>query len=418
MKHFLSRFFPQRIKNFLHASEAVLSSWYFNHPAEKLVIIGVTGTNGKTTTCQLIASILEEDGKKVALATTINFRISGREKINASKFTTLSGRKLQRFLKEAVDAGCTHAVLEVSSHALDQGRVRNISYEVAVITNVTREHLDYHKTMEGYRRAKRRLFQKAKKSVVNLDMWEPDFFLKGDAEEWTYSTVKDTADLFAHSITTSLEGSSFVVSQVSFRLQLPGVFNIENALAAIGAASAVGVTLETAARGIEKVTLVQGRMDRVENPLGADIFIDYAVTPDALEKLYALVSSARKAPSKIIAVFGACGDRDRGKRPIMGKIVSSHADIIILTNEDPYYEDPEQILDEIEKGISGKKKDLSLFRILDRREAIRKALSLLRPGDTLLLTGKGAEETLAIGEERLPWNDRSVIEEELRKLQG
>lgn len=416
MRHIISGLLPQPLKNFLHLAEAVAASWYFGRPADGLVIIGVTGTNGKTTTANLIARILEEDGKRVALASTINFRIAGEERVNASKFTTLSGRGLQGFLRSAADAGCTHVVLEVSSHALDQRRVSGISYEVAVITNVTREHLDYHKTMESYRRAKRRLFDGAKKSVVNLDMWEPEFFLAGAREKRTYSASDPKADLYAENLEVTLGGSTFSVSGVPFRLALPGKFNVENALAAVAAVSAIGVPLETAARGIGNVSLVPGRMDRVENRLGTHIFIDYAVTPDSLEKLYELVSSMRADGARIVAVFGACGERDRGKRPIMGEIVASNADVVILTNEDPYHEDPERILDEVAKGIVGKTPGRDFFRIMDRREAIRKALSLLAPGDILLVTGKGVEETMAIGDERLPWNDRTVIEEELEKM--
>ena len=416
MRYFLSKLFPQAMKNWLHLSEAVLASWYFGRPARKLVAIGVTGTNGKTTTAKLIARILEEDGKRVALASTINFRIAGKETVNTSKFTTLGGWELQRFLKEAVDAKCTHVVLETSSHALDQRRVSGILYEIAVITNVTREHLDYHKTMGEYRRAKRRLFDMAKRAVVNLDMWEPDFFLEGMSEKRTYSRTDASADFFAGDVETTLHGSKFSVAGVPFSLRLPGVFNVENALAAIATASSIGVPLEVAARGIANVSIVPGRVDPVKNHLGANIFIDYAVTPDSLEKLYELVSTMKKEGTKIVAVFGACGERDRGKRPIMGEIVSSHADVIILTNEDPYHEDPERILDEIEVGIKGKEKGVSYFRVFDRREAIRKALTLLAQDDILLVTGKGAEETMAIGSDRIPWNDRTVIEEELGKM--
>ena len=416
MRYFLSKLFPQSVKNWLHLSEAVVASLYFGRPARKLRIIGVTGTKGKTTTANLIARILEESGKMVALASTINFRVAGKEAVNASKFTTLAGWKLQRFLRDARAAGCTHVVLETSSHALDQRRVSGIPYEVAVITNVTREHLDYHKTMGEYRRAKRRLFDMATVAVVNLDMWEPEFFLEGATTKKTYSISDHAADIYAEDLESTLAGSTFTVSGVPFTINLPGNFNVENALAAIAATSAMKVSLEAAARGIAKVLIVPGRVDPVRNALGATILIDYAVTPDSLEKLYGLVSTMRKEGAKIVAVFGACGERDRGKRPVMGEIVSSHADVVILTNEDPYHEDPERILDEIEAGIKGKEKGKNFFRIFDRREAIRKALSILRPDDILLVTGKGAEEMMAVGDALIPWNDRTVIEEELIQL--
>jgi len=284
------------------------------------------------------------------------------------------------------------------------------------VTNVTREHLDYHKTMEAYRRAKRRLFDGAKRSVVNLDMWEPEFFLEGAKERRTYSRTDASADFFAEGIESTLKGSGFSIAGVPFSINLPGVFNVENALAAITATSSIGVPLLTAAKAIAKVTLISGRMETIPNHLGATILVDYAVTPDSLEKLYGLVSSMRKENAKIVAVFGACGERDRGKRPIMGEIVSSYADIVVLTNEDPYHEDPERILDEIEVGVKAKESGKTFFRIFDRREAIRKGLSLLRPDDILLVTGKGAEETMALGDERVPWSDRRVIAEELEKI--
>jgi UDP-N-acetylmuramoyl-L-alanyl-D-glutamate--2,6-diaminopimelate ligase len=411
LKKILSGMLPQRIKNLVHVAESYFSALCFRFPARGMIIIGVTGTDGKTTTANLLARILEADGKRVAIASTILFRIAGREVVNASKYTTLGGYHLQKFLREAREAGCTHVILEVSSHALDQGRVAGVRFDVAVITNVTREHLDYHKTMEAYRRAKRRLFDRAGVAVVNLDMWEPEYFLARAEKAYTYSTSDPTADFLAEGLECSLSASRFSVSGTDFALHLPGKFNVENALAATAAASALGVDIAVAASAIMEVSGIPGRMEHVPNTRGADILIDYAVTPDALGKLYDLVASMRKDSTKIISVFGACGDRDRGKRPIMGEIVSSVADVIILTDEDPYTEDPDRILDEVEAGIRNKEKGKTLFRIRDRREAIRKGLSLLSPGDIMLVTGKGAEETMRIGDRDIPWNDRRVIEE-------
>ncbi len=413
MNRSVSKLILQRAKNIAHAAEAILWSVCFGFPSRGMKIVGITGTDGKTTTATLLSRILEADGHRVALASTVSFRIAGQEAVNASKFTTLGGYRLQKFLRDAKDAGCTHAVLEVSSHALDQGRVAGVRFDVAVITNVTREHLDYHGTMEEYRRAKRRLFDCAKAAVVNLDMWEPEFFLEKAKRKVTYSTVASEADLLAENLTLSLSGSTFTLGETDFSLRLPGKFNVENALAAIAAATLLGTSVDTAAHAVSEVALVPGRMESVQNDLGATILIDYAVTPDALGKLYDLVSSMREDGAKIISVFGACGDRDRGKRPIMGEIVSATADAVILTDEDPYTEDPDRILDEVEAGIRNKESGKTLFRIRDRREAIRKGLSLLSSGDILLVTGKGAEETMAIGDARIPWNDRRVIFEEL-----
>ena len=419
MHHILSRLVPQSVKNSLyHRPLAIIAAVCFGFPGRRLRVIGITGTNGKTTTTQFIARILEQSNKKVAMASTINFQIGEKKWTNASKFTTLSPWKLQKFLHDAVAAGCEYAVIETSSHALDQGRVSGIPYEIAVMTNVTREHLDYHQTMAAYRRAKRQLFERARMAVVNLDMEEPEEYLSARRfeKQLSYGIEHGTADLVATDIEETLSGSTFRVRGIACSLHLPGRYNIENALAALGMAELLGIDLGQAAAALGEIAGVPGRMESVPNTRGISIIIDYAVTPDSLEKLYALIARMRLEDKKIIAVFGACGERDRGKRPIMGAIVSAQADIVILTNEDPYHEDPERIIDEIEQGIVGKEKEKDWFRIFDRRAAIARALSLAGPGDIVVITGKGAEETMAQGDERLPWSERTVILEELGKM--
>lgn len=416
MKRLLSRLVPQELKNIYHLVQAILACVVFGFPGKKLTVIGVTGTNGKTTTSQFIARILSASGKEVALASTINFQIGQKQWVNDSKFTTMSPWKLQKFLKEAVGEGCEYAVIETSSHALDQNRVWGIPYEIAVMTNVTREHLDYHETMERYREAKCRLFRRAKKAVVNLDMEEPTYFCGTEEKALTYSTKNPQAHLLATDVTLDFKGTEFTIDERRFHLQIPGLFNIENALAALGVARLLEIDFETAEEALAGVVGVSGRMELIPNHINADILIDYAVTPDAFEKLYASILPLKIPGSQIIHVFGACGERDRGKRPHMGEIASSYADIIILTNEDPYHENPEQIIDDIEKGVS-KKKDKTYFRIFDRREAIHKALSIAEIGDIVLVTGKGAEVTMAFGDQRVPWSERQVIEEELQTLQ-
>lgn len=411
----MSGYIPQSFKNIYHLTHSVMACVWYGFPAKKLRVIGVTGTNGKTTTTQFIARILTESGKKVAMASTINFQIREKSWVNDSKFTTMSPWKLQRFLHDAVNERCEYAVIETSSHALDQNRVWGIPYEIAVMTNVTREHLDYHKTMGQYREAKCRLFCRAKERVVNLDMEDPMFFCGTNSKTVTYSTKNPQAVLLASDITLDFKGTEFVVDGTHFHLNIPGLFNIENALAALGVARILSIDLGVAQKALASVMGVPGRMELVPNPMNADILIDYAVTPDAFEKLYASILPLKIPGSQIIHVFGACGERDRGKRPQLGEIASSYADIIILTNEDPFYEDPEQIIDDIEKGVT-KKKDKNYFRIFDRRAAIHKALSLAEIGDIVLVTGKGAEVTMALGDVRIPWSERRVIEEELEKL--
>ncbi len=450
----LKNLFPQKLKNFYHLWQAILANLFFSFPGKKLKIIGVTGTNGKTTTVQMIVRILEEAGYQVAAASTINFKLGKKEWTNRTKFTTLSAWTTQRFLKEALKEKCDYVVLEISSHSLDQFRVWGIRYEVAVITNISREHLDYHKTLENYRQVKSRLFSSAKKSVVNLGMERPEEFLNlGTGLRFGFLVSSSNFQLQGQSIKVNFndsenllndrlkkvvalelkidpEQTSFKLDNSSFTIYLPGKFNVENALAAVAVGKAEGISLEIMRKALERIKNIPGRMERVKNNLGLNIIIDYAVTPDSLEKIYSLIRELNKNNQKIISVFGACGERDRGKRPIMGEIVANFCDIAIVTNEDPYDEDPQRIINEVFEGVVNPrgriqpsqksynffKEGVNCFRILDRREAIRKALELAQTGDFVVITGKGAEETIAIGKRRLPWKEKAIIEEELKGI--
>ena len=484
----MKKLIPQKLKNYYHLAKAILANFLYGFPSRKIKIIGVTGTNGKTTTVQIITKILEEAGKKVATASTINFKLSDKEWVNTTKFTTLSSFQVQKFIFQAVKAECEYLVLEISSHSLDQFRTWGIDFDTAVITNVTREHLDYHKTMEKYRQAKIKLFKKAKNAVVNLDMEKAEEFLKHNhkkvylfschSEHNPENTLKVSYQpksgrsnvklIKAENIKLGLEESSYQINNELYSIYLPGLFNVENVLAATGVGMIYEISPEIIKKVLKDTKGVLGRMERLENNKGIEIIIDYAVTPDSLEKVYKLISEIKQKKQchpelgsgsqeipdqvrhdnpKIISVLGACGERDRGKRPIMGKIVSKFADYIILSNEDPYGENPVSIINEVFSGVVGYKvsgelpnyqspitnfqtnsndqisknktkfkERVNCWRILDRREAIRKALQLAKVGDIFVITGKGAEETMAIGKKRIPWNDKEVILEELEKL--
>lgn len=414
---------PQRLKNIYHLFQAMLANLIYGFPSRKIKIIGVTGTNGKTTTVQMIMKVLEEAGHRVAMVSTINFKLGEKEWVNKTKFTTLSSFAVQKFIRQAVGEKCDFMVLETSSHSLDQHRVNGVNYDTAVITNVTREHLDYHETMENYRLAKLRLFQKVRSAVVNLDMENPEDYLDCECKEKYGYTAKDGSGtdiqglkiIEARNIRLGINGSEFSVKDTDFRINLPGRFNIENSLAAICVGLSQNISLETIKKALGKMQGIPGRMEKVSNVRGLEIIIDYAVTPDSLEKLYELIENIKRSDSRIISVFGSCGERDRGKRPMMGEIVDRHADYIILTNEDPYNEDPWQIIDEVAAGVKRKKEGENFWKIMDRREAIRTALFLAKAGDIIVVTGKGAEETMAVRKERIPWNDKKVILEELEK---
>lgn len=414
---YIKKLFPQTLKNIYHLAQAFLANAFFGFPARKLKVIGITGTDGKTTTTQMVAKVLEESGKRVAMASTINFSLAGQEEKNLSHFTTLSAFAVQRFIRRAVRKNCEYLVLETSSHSLDQYRVWGIDFRIAVITNVTREHLDYHKTMENYRKAKARLFEKARIAIVNADMDQAEEFLRfGNEEKITYG-IKNSADIKAEKIELSAVGSKFTVKGVDFSLSLPGGFNVENALAAISVGTAEGVGLNECAKALANIRCVPGRMESIPNEKGLNIIVDFALTPDALKKLYGFLASAKAEDgNKIIAVFGSCGERDRGKRPLMGGVVSKYADYIVLTNDEPYHEDPDRIIEEIAAGITDKVEGAQYWKIADRRQAIAKALSLAKTEDIVVVTGMGNFETMVVGDEKIPWNDKVVIEEELKKL--
>ena len=431
--HRLKKLFPQSLKNLYHLVQAILANVYYGFPTRKLKVIGVTGTDGKTTTVQMITRILEEAGKKVAMASTINYRVNGCEEKNLSHYTTLSAFAVQKFAARAVAEGCEYLILETSSHALDQHRVWGVNYQTAVITNVTREHLDYHGTIEKYRQTKKKLFQiVARKSsvighrlsvIVNLDMENPDEFLKYDADKkFGYSvgnselliTDDRLQKIVAQDIQLGINGSLYEIQNTRYEIHLPALFNVENALAATCVALSEGIDLETIKEALAKINGVPGRMESVVNNKGLNIIVDFALTPEALEKLYSFLGETKKEGAKIIAVFGSCGERDRGKRPIMGKVVSAHADYIIITDDEPYREDPVQIIEEISKGIENKTEGENFWKIPDRQQAIKKALAIAKAGDIIAVTGMGAEESMVVGTEKIPWNDRKVIEEELQ----
>lgn len=412
--HHIKQLFPQFLKNLYHLGQAVLANFCYGFPTRKLKVIGITGTDGKTTTTQMVVGILEEADKKVAMASTINFRLAGKEETNLTHFTTLSAFALQKFARRAVKAGCEYLVLETSSHSLDQHRVWGVYFEVALITNVTREHLDYHKTMVKYRAAKAKLFTKARIAIVNADMQEPEEFLRfGNELKLTYG-IKKTAEIQAKNLALDAHGARFEVKGEKFKLNLLGDFNVENALAAVGVGISQGLSLKTCAKALAKIQGVAGRMESVPNEKGLDIIVDFALTPDALARLYGFLATIKKG--KIIAVFGSCGDRDRGKRPLMAQTVARYADHIILTNDEPYFENPSQIIAEIATGIKEKKEGEYFWKIEDRRAAIAKALSLAKSGDMLVVTGMGNFQTMVVQGKKIPWNDRQTIEEELKKL--
>jgi len=404
-----------------------LAAYYMNGmPSKKLRVIGVTGTNGKTTTCYLITKIIEEAGERVGMASTTTFKIGAKEWVNRTNMTTMSPFALQSLLKKMVNAGCSYAVIETSSHSIAQYRNWGVRYYAAVMTNVTQyEHLDYHKDFEDYVKTKTKLFKtRPRVAVVNGDDPSAEKFLAFNAgQHLTYSQTK-RADVTARKVLPDRDGTIFTLvlpsGQLTIDLHLPGLFNVSNALAAACVGYGLKFPPEIIKKGLEAVKSIPGRMEKVEAGQDFTVMIDYAVTPDSLEKLYQTLKPGVKG--KLIAVLGATGDREKTKRPILGAIAGRFADLVVITDEDPYTEDPQEIIEQVAAGVprGDKNKTMVLdedyFKILDRRKGIRKALEIAKRGDLVVITGMGAQEYRVVGKRHLPWIEKEIIEEELEKL--
>lgn len=429
LKKALRSFTTPSLLRLYHKLQAVLAATYYGFPGRRLHVIGVTGTNGKTTTSHLLGAILRESGNQVAIASTVAFQIGDEREANTLNMTTPSPWVLQKFLARAVARGVHIAVIETTSHAIDQERIWGIRYDVAVLTNVTHDHLDYHKTFDAYRDVKLRLFAgNPRVSVVNLDDPSAKLFLAQPAyQQFTYG-IESRADVTARKILLEPDGTMFTAvtpaGQIAIRLALPGKFNVANALAAIAVAVSQGISLDLIKQALEGVKTVPGRMERVDVGQSFTTLIDYAHTPDAFEQIYSNLKPVTRG--RIIHVFGATGDRDTTKRPIMGALAARNADYVVLTNDEPYTEDPDKILEEIVAGlVRGRGKVLRgkqtgeedwWWRIPDRKAAIAHALSLARKGDVVLITGMGDERYLTMADAsgalvKIPWEERRIVKD-------
>lgn len=397
-----------------------LISAKYGYPAKNLKVIAVTGTNGKTTTCNYLNEILKEAGYKTAMFTTAIIEVSGKRNINDLNATVATTERMQQFFRDAKKDKVDYVVLEITSHALQQHKLSTVPIEVAVMTNLTQDHLDYHKTMENYARAKGILFASDPKFIVlNRDDEWFDFFdkYKASAQKITYGENQE-AEARIDRTKLYKKGSEATIvidhqTKIELATALPGKFNIYNMTAAASAAYLLGVSVNDIVEGIANLEGVPGRFERVVEGKGFDVIVDYAHTPDALDKL--LESAKTITKNRIILVFGATGDRDKGKRPIMGGIAAKYADRIVLTDDESYSEDPQSIRDQVREGIEQAGGSIKLTELGDRREAIAKALSIAMKGDTVLITGMGHEQFRIVNGERLPWNDGDVVREIMAK---
>ncbi|KAA9025967.1 UDP-N-acetylmuramoyl-L-alanyl-D-glutamate--2,6-diaminopimelate ligase [Niallia endozanthoxylica] len=402
---------------------ALLSDFYYGHPTHMLHLVGITGTNGKTTTSHLIEKIFADQGKKTGLIGTMYTKIA--DETYNTKNTTPESLTLQKTFKQMVDRGVSSAVMEVSSHALVEGRVHGCDYDVAVFTNLTQDHLDYHKTMDEYRQAKGLLFsqlgntfnsQKPKFAVLNADDKVSEQYIISTAARVVTYGIDQEADFYAKNIQITAAGTSFEllspIGTYTINMKLIGKFSVYNVLASIAAAVVSGVEMDRIIASIEEVEGVSGRFEAVNAGQDFSVIVDYSHTPDSLEN--ALKTVRQFAQKRIFVVVGCGGDRDRTKRPLMAKIACELATDPVFTSDNPRSEDPEVILREMEAGVAGK-----IYKsITDRKEAIRYAVNEARQGDVILIAGKGHETYQIIGREILDFDDRLVakaaIEEKMQ----
>ena len=413
----LEKIIPRKLYRFLqpsyHLFLALLGTTLYRKPSRKIYVIGITGTKGKSSTTEFVNSVLEASGKKTAILSTIRFKIGDTSRPNTFKMTMPGRLFTQKFLRRAVDAQCDYAIIEMTSEGARFFRHVGVDLDALIFTNLSKEHIESHGSFENYKNAKLRLVKHLAKSrkpsrlsIANIDTKHGFSFLIHAVEKHRSYSLRDITIL--NETNTS---STILYKGTEITIPLPGKFNISNALAALTLAEELQLPLLQSKQGIESLTLIRGRVEKVMCGQNFDVIVDYAHTADSLTKLYEAFPASRK-----IAVLGSTGGgRDTWKRPVLGKIADEHCDEIIITNEDPYDEDPMKIINDVASGVTNHTPHL----ILDRREAIHHALTLARVGDTVLITGKGTDPyIMGANGSKEKWDDASIVREELEKLVG
>ena len=416
---------PQEWKNYYHWGKAALAAYFYKKPASKLKIIGVTGTDGKSTTVNLIYHILKESGKKVSMISTVKAVIGEESFDTGLHVTTPDPIAMQRYLYKMVRDGSEYAVLEITSHALDQNRVSFIPFTAAVFTNVTHEHLDYHGSYENYLGAKAKLLKNVKYAVLNGDDESYGFLKKRSSGKIVSYGLKNSADFFARDVYLGSKGIKFLVEfkeegQIKhLRADSPliGEFNVYNNLAAVVLAKQIGIENRDIEKAVGSFQGLLGRMERIDfKDIKFDVIVDFAHTPKSLEA--ALKTLRKLTKGRLIVVFGSAGERDIGKRALMGEVAGKLADLAVVTAEDPRSEKVEDISDEVARGLrlAGRKIERDYFKIPDRRQAIEFAtIKLARADDLVAAFGKGHERSMNIGGKELPWNEQEIVRKALEK---
>ncbi len=434
IRSFAKKILPPRhpVRSFYHRTRGVAAALRAGLPQQKLRIIGVTGTDGKTTTVGMTAHILRVAGKTVGASSTTFFRINDDITWNETHMTSVEHSVFQRALTRFVEAGCEFAVVEASSHGLVQGRLGPIHPEVSAITNTSLEHLDYHGTMERYRKDKAILFRRLKRGgtkVINVEDDSAELLIDiPSAHTILYSTedMPPSDDpsailLWTTDIRVHPEGTSAVVHlrkgdndlTKPLELTIAGAYNIENALAALGCVLSVGIDLETAVKALKSFEAIPGRLERIDEGQLFSVFVDFTVTPLAYERALGTIRDMHPG-KRLLVLTGACGDRMKEKRPEIGAICSRIADVVVVTSDETVTEDPLKVIEDVWKGVNTTEAEAK--KIPDRREAIRWLLQSAKPGDAVMLCGMGACQTMQTREGLVPWDEREVAREILREL--
>jgi len=409
---------------------STVSAWFYDHPSRDLAVVGVTGTDGKTTTSYLLTSLFEHAGHRVGRLGTVDAYIGGESDASTARMTTPEAPEVHRLLRRMVDAGCDVAIVESTSHGLALHRLADVHYDVAVCTNITGDHLDFHETFEAYREAKSLLFAALERptsagspraAIVNGADPSANFLLeRTSAPAIRFALESADAEVTARDLVLGSDGSDFVLAtpagEAPVHLQIPASFNVENALAAASVGVAFGLPVWTIASGLEQCPGIPGRMERVVAGQPFEVVVDYAHTGDAVRKVLTVLREV--TAGRLIIVVGAAGERDPGRRFGVARAAAELADFAVFTNEDPRSEDPASIVHEIGTHAegAGRVRDRDFLEIEDRRAAIGKALSLAKAGDTVIVAGKGHEQSIIFGSQSLPWDDRAVVREELARL--
>ena len=429
IKKIIKKLTPKFILNFYHRIFSLLGSLVYGCPSNKLKVIGVTGTNGKSTVVNMVSFLLEKEGYKVGSTSTVGFKIGNKEWLNDKKMTMIGRFALQKMLARMVKQGCDYAVIETSSEGIKQYRHLGINYDVAVFTNLTPEHLESHGGFENYKKAKLKLFKHLTRKpekpntpkiiVANKDDRYFEEFINYRANQKISFSINEDSNFQAHDISFEDFKMSFDLKGINFEVDILGEFNVYNILASLAVCSSQGMDLKKMADYLEDFEGTPGRMEFIKNQRGIKILVDYAPEIESLKQLYKALDLFTY--NRLIHVLGSCGGgRDKSRQPVLGSMAGNKADIVIVTNEDPYNDDPLKIINTVAQGAldQGKTLDKDLFKIENRREAIKKALKLAQKEDLVLLTGKGAEQYICLANgKKLAWDERKVVRKLLKELE-